>query len=45
VFETPSGDPFALGQLNSSPATPRATAPANAAARIAAHIAERKTAH
>lgn len=45
VFDTPLGDPFALGQLNSGPATPRATSPTNAAARIAAHIAERKTAH
>jgi hypothetical protein len=45
AFETPWGDPFGLGQLNPGTATPHAAAPANSAARIAAHIAERKTAH
>jgi hypothetical protein len=45
AFETPWGDPFALSQQNSATESPRATAPANGAHGIAAHLAQRKTAH
>ncbi len=45
TFETPFGDPFALSQLNPGTTTPHAAGPTSPAQRIAAHLAERKTAH
>jgi hypothetical protein len=45
TFETPFGDPFALSQLNPGTTTPHAAGPTSPAQHIAAHLAERKTAH